>query len=157
MTVPFWKKSEDPWDIEPGRQISPTEEPEEDREGLLDTVKAWGEKLKTSLRKEEEPEGTPERCPWCGKDMEKGYVTGGRDPVRWSRKKPGLLRGCDSAAVRVDDEGNFFTYKTAWYCRDCGKLVLALAPPETLNSPENQDQQEYERELRSYAEWAKRE
>ncbi len=155
--MPFWKKSEDPWDMEPGRPISTTEKPEEDGESLLDTVKEWSEKAKASFQKEEEPEGPPETCSWCGKEMEKGYIVGGRDSVRWRREKPGFMSGLLDDSVRVDDEGGFFhAYKTAWYCRDCQKMTLTLAaPPEDLDTPEAQSQREYEEELHKYAEQAK--
>lgn len=124
--MPFWKKSEDPWDMEPGKAASAMDEPEREGESLPDTVKEWGEKLKTAFRKKEEPEGPPETCPWCGREMEKGYLAGGRDAVRWGRGKPGFLSGLGDS-LRIDDEGGLFcTYKTAWYCRDCRKLAVTV-------------------------------
>lgn len=154
--MPFWKKSEDPWDMEPGRPVSAAEKPEEGGGSLLDTVREWGEEVKTSFQKAEEPEGPPEVCPWCGKAMEKGYIVGGRDSVRWGREKPAFLSGLVADTLRVDDEGGFFhAYKTAWYCRDCRKMTFTLAPPEDLDTPEAQSQREYEEELRGYAEQAK--
>lgn len=151
--MPFWKKSEDPWDVEPGRPISVPEKQKEADESLLDTVRGLGEEVKTVFQKKEEPEGPPEKCPWCGKDMEKGYLVGGRDSIRWRREKPGFLSGLCVDTVQVDDEGSFFsTYKTAWYCRACGKMTFTLTPPETADTPEAGTQREHEEELRKYAE-----
>ncbi|WP_298018156.1 PF20097 family protein [uncultured Dysosmobacter sp.] len=131
--MPFWKKSEDPWDMEPGQPVSTMETPEQDGESLADTVKEWGEKIKTSVQREEEPEGPPETCPWCGKPMERGYldaVKGG--DIWWVTERPGKLKtalmGADpKTSLRVDDEGTLFTYKTAWYCAACRKMALDAA------------------------------
>lgn len=134
--MPFWKKSEDPWDMEPGGPMSAAGEPEGDGESLLDAAKGWGEKLKTALRQEAAPEDPPERCPWCGKEMERRYITGGRDAVWLRRKKPGFLNGLDES-VRLDEEGGLFhSYKTIWYCRDCGKAAMTIKEAEGEAPPE---------------------
>lgn len=128
--MPFWKKSEDPWDMEPGKEAPAADGPEREGESLPDTVREWGARIKTALQKKEAPEGPPETCPWCGKEMEKGYITGGRDAVRWSRGKPGFLGGLGGESLRIDDEGGLFcSYRTAWYCRDCRKLVADVPEP----------------------------
>ena len=53
-----------------------------------------GDALKGFLGKKEDEEPIPpEKCPWCGKDMEWGYIDGGRDySVMWRNWRPrGLL------------------------------------------------------------------
>lgn len=152
----FRKKSEDPWDMELGRPVSTPEKPEETGESLLDTVREWGEKVKTSFQKVEEPEGTPEVCPWCGKEMKRGYLVGYKG-VYWSEKRPTALSRVGYDALSIDGEGSLLSgfYKTTWYCRDCRKMTFTLAPPEALDTPKARTQREYEEELRGYAEQAK--
>ena len=49
----------------------------------------------------------PMHCPWCGGAMKRGYLTSG---AGW---------------LRLDNEGGSVnTYKTAWRCESCEKLVL---------------------------------
>lgn len=124
--MPFWKKSEDPWDWKPERQHPAPEEPETRPEApLVQTLRDLGEKMKTSaVGEEEQPE--VQICPWCGQEMETGYLVGGRDPVRWVKERPRAfhLTAFEDALV-VNDEGGWLTsYKTAWLCRQCRKMVL---------------------------------
>ncbi len=130
----FWKKSEDPWDRKPGRDRLKKGEP---RENPLDSLKSWNEERKAKAKEKEEARRLPpEPCPWCGKEMEQGFLTGGRDGAHWY---PGIykfdpLRGLDSAG-RIDllDEGGIWSglYKTTWLCRDCKKAVFNMPdPPE---------------------------
>ena len=63
-------------------------------------------------------------CPWCGKDMLGGYLYTGRDAIVWARKRPGFL-SVDKERLRIDAAGGVFSsYKTAWRCESCEKLVL---------------------------------
>jgi len=81
--------------------------------------------------KSEEPEGPPEKCPWCGADMVKGYLRGGRDGVRWYREKPRLF-SIPSMSVDMLNEGGLAMYKTVWHCEKCHKMTLdtlLLDPP----------------------------
>ena len=142
----FWKKSEDPWDIDPEKRKKQTTAAfwENDAPAETDPVGA------ASGRPEEEPRGqslgesikgffggkkedapiTPEKCPWCGKDMEWGRIDGGRDySVMWRNWKPrgflGLSQPDDAREIDLLDEGDGLRcYKTIWYCQDCGKMVL---------------------------------
>lgn len=77
--------------------------------------------------KPEEPEGPPEKCPWCGENMEKGYLSSSRD-LQWTRKKPGILGTltCDGG-FSISDEEAFLPYKTAWYCPQCRKITMDVA------------------------------
>lgn len=105
--------------------------------------------------KPKEPEGPPEKCPWCGGDMVKGYLRGGRDSVYWSDEKPGFLRGFNT--VQVADEGGLFSndYKVCWFCKNCRKIFFDTAnldpplgdtpiPEALLNSMSTEDRAAYE-------------
>lgn len=81
--------------------------------------------------KPKEPEGPPEKCPWCGADMVKGYLRGGRDGTRWYHEKPKFL-SFPSGSVDILNEGELSSYKTTWHCQKCHKMVLdtlSLDPP----------------------------
>ncbi len=81
--------------------------------------------------KPEGEEGPPEKCPWCGGDMIKGYLRGGRDGTRWYREKPRIFK-IPSASVDMLNEGELCSYKTTWHCQKCHKMVLdtlLLDPP----------------------------
>ena len=132
----FWKKSDDPWDRKPTKPTYTAfeEEPKEKEKGLLeemrDEIRDWQEKKKAAA--EAEANMPAEVCPWCGKEMEKGYLCCGNNGlVVWSPKKPGVLFGpaLSGDAVTVTDEGGSMTsYKTCWYCRDCQKMILTVTP-----------------------------
>ena len=75
---------------------------------------------------QEEP-AAPMHCPWCGGEMVRGYLSSGRDAVYFSEERPGmveyLIRG--AGWLRLDNEGgSMHTYKTAWHCPVCRKLVV---------------------------------
>lgn len=127
--MPFWKQSEDPWDRKPGKP-TPPKEPKADP---LDTLKQWNEERKAKAKEQEEAKRLPpESCPWCGKEMEQGFLLTGGDPIRWY---PGVYKTAwimrdRAGSFRVDTEGDFALYKVAWLCRDCKKLTLAMPEPE---------------------------
>ena len=131
----FWKKSEDPWDMDPAkRRPAPgaAETPfrqEEPEKGLLDSLRGWAnEKLEAQRQ---EVTQTPEVCPWCGGSMEQGFLNGGNGSVFWNRGVPDTktkwLGAGRENVLRVDDEGVLFTYKTAWHCPVCEKIVFDAA------------------------------
>ena len=143
----FWKKSDDPWDIDPEKrkkqsettwweQEAPAREetdaaPEKQGERLGDALKNLNKK------KKEEAPIVPEKCPWCGKEMTWGCIMGGRDTVQWQNWKPkglfNLSLAEDQERYDLMDEGGLLDnlYKTAWWCRDCGKMVMDFAPERT--------------------------
>lgn len=83
----FWKKSEDPWDIDPDKR-KPAREPEKEASGLLDSLRGeWDAMQAGRQEKRERLRLPPEKCPWCGKDMEQGFLMGGRG-VFWYRGIP---------------------------------------------------------------------
>ena len=75
--MPFWRKSEDPWDMEPEKRRTWTA-------GEPQPPAADGEAWKVPGEKETAEEQTPSAmtCPWCGQEMRMGYLVGGRDAVR---------------------------------------------------------------------------
>lgn len=127
--MPFWKQSDDPWDRKPPKQFT---EPREPRENPLDTLKTWNDQRKTAAKEKEEARRLPpEKCPWCGKDMEQGYLHGGRGTLYWTPGvKPGLreaLIGPSNDAFQLDCEGVYNVYVTAWHCPECKKLMIDAA------------------------------
>lgn len=148
--MPFWKQSEDPWDRKPDK---PRPEPKDPQANPLDSLKAWNEERKARAKEKEEAKRLPpETCPWCGKDMEQGFLTGGRDGVHWY---PGIykadpFRGLSGEAIDVlDDSSGFACYKITWLCRDCKKMVFNMPdPPETYDPfaprPETEETKEEE-------------
>lgn len=70
----------------------------------------------------------PEICPYCGKEMQKGILSGdGRSRVTW---KPGnskagwmdkLVGSCMVTAARMTL--TTFTIES-YYCPDCGKMIF---------------------------------
>lgn len=135
--MPLWKQSDDPWDQQPKKRSPETKE---SKGRPLDAIKAWNEDRKAAARKKEEAKRLPpEKCPWCGKDMEQGFLLGGRDGTRWY---PGVykftpLRALNSEAMDVlDDGGGFASYKITWLCQDCKKAVFDMpVPPECHDYP----------------------
>ena len=148
----FWKKSQDPWDVEPrpvGTVNPVTPDRDEEPETLMDSLKAWNETRKEEKERKKVPL-PPMTCPWCGKEMETGYLMGNRG-IWWAPGRPGAWAKWVSAAgaegaVQVDTEGNLFTYQTAWACQNCRKLVADLPEPTPSLTEE---------EFRKYAEQAK--
>ena len=145
--MPFWKRSEDPWDMDPARERAKTER--KPVENPLDTLRDWNQERKArAAAKQAALEAQPkEVCPWCGKEMEQGVLSGGKGiywyPGRASGTAFWLGGGAIEGSFRVDDEGVFNTCKTAWYCRDCRRMVLSQEEPENRQSP-------YEKELNRY-------
>lgn len=166
----FWKKSEDPWDIDPEKRKKQTTAAfwENDAPAETDPVGAAsgrpeeaprGQSLGESIKgffggKKEDAPITPEKCPWCGKDMEWGRIDGGRDySVMWRNWKPrgflGLSQPDNAREIDLLDEGDGLRcYKTIWYCQDCGKMTLEIKNPrnaaeveEAYRKPSGYEQQ----------------
>lgn len=149
--MPFWRKSDDPWDVDPARERAKRER--EPAENLLHALREWSEKRRSEIRAKKAAEAAvpPEKCPWCGGDMERGVLTGGKGVYWYPGRRPSgvafwLGGGAVEEALRVDDEGTFNGYKTAWYCRTCGRMAFSIQPPQT---PEfDQQLEEYTRRAR---------
>ena len=130
----FWKKSEDPWDIDPNQRRTASE-PAEKEPGLLDTLRGdWDAMRAEWQEKREKLRLPPEKCPWCGEDMEQGFLMGGRG-VFWYRGTPNIKTSLFGApnedTIRVDTEGFLNTYHTAWYCPACKKMTIDASDLQT--------------------------
>ena len=137
--MPFWKKSEDPWDWEPEqRPPSGAGAEQEDAPGILDELRDWNAERKERRNREDAPP-PPMVCPWCGQAMALGYLFNPQGAIWWTPDRPNAksaLLGPDLlTALRVDDEGgSFISYKTAWYCTACEKLVVEAVQPEDTSA-----------------------
>lgn len=141
----FWNRSDDPWDRDPVRERKKRERESRRRErwpesgsvgSPLDALQAWNGKRKAEAAEREaawaaEP---AEKCPWCGKDMERGYLCGGRGILTWTPGRMtvrstwiGAPREIRERQLRVDNEGSLVPYKTAWYCPACEKMTVDAA------------------------------
>ena len=145
----FWKKSGDPWDIDPEKRRKKSEAVWWEQEapapsGAETQGSPSGPKeddnpentRKDFLQKKEREQVSSEKCPWCGKDMEWGCITGGRDSVSWKNWKPkglGLMRPEGWKEIDLLDEGERAPYKTVWFCNSCGKMVLDVPKSAGLN------------------------
>ena len=133
--MPFWKQSEDPWDRKPDK---PRAEPKDLQANPLDSLKAWNEERKARAKEKEEAKRLPpEKCPWCGKDMEQGYMMGGRG-ITWYAgvltTKAAWIGDSSKEHFNLESEGVFTMYKTVWLCRDCKKMIFDMPdPPETYD------------------------
>ena len=152
----FWNKGEDPWDVKPKPVSVPDPDCDGEPDTLLDSLKAWNKERKEEKAKRETPL-PPEKCPWCGKEMEAGYIMGNRG-IWWAPGRPDAWAkwvsvAAAEGAIQLDTEGGLMdSRRTAWVCRDCGKMALNL--PNASSTPEGRTQREYEDELRAYAEQA---
>lgn len=131
--MPFWKKSEDPWDIDPEKRrrepIRIFEEGAEDdeaREGFFDELAGIFKKKPV----QEENPLEPETCPWCGRPMERAYLYGGRDKPMLCDEKPSTFWGTAMVdTVELCDEGFWVTHKSCWQCKTCRKVVIDFPEP----------------------------
>lgn len=129
----FWNRGEDPWDIDPAKRRAKSErKSREPMENPLDRLRTWNEDRKARQAEEDAAQdAVTMACPWCGKPMRRGYISSGRGGVIWT---PGRLTARRAwlgpskkeaeDRLRVDNEGEFVTFKTVWYCPDCEKMVL---------------------------------
>lgn len=129
----FWNRGEDPWDIDPAKRRAKSErKSREPMENPLDRLRTWNEDRKARQAEEDAAQDAViMACPWCGKPMRRGYISSGRGGVIWT---PGRLTARRAwlgpskkeaeDRLRVDNEGEFVTFKTVWYCPDCEKMVL---------------------------------
>lgn len=90
--------------------------------GIFDKLTVRGTEPRTA------PPAQRERCPWCGGGMQLGWLEAQKGDIWWVTKKPGVgseLIGADpNTSLLVSDEGALITYKTAWWCPECQKMVL---------------------------------
>ena len=127
----FWKKSEDPWDIDPEKKKkAPIAVVEMETECVLETEGVLAGSFKKNPAEEAGEESLI--CPCCGQKMTKGYLLGGRDRLRLSDQKPtAFLGSLGHDTVDFSDEGFLVTHKSCWQCKTCRKLVADIPEPET--------------------------
>jgi len=108
--MPFWKKSEDPWDRKPEKKPAvPAPAPE---------PPAWAQVKQAPASM---------NCPWCGKELCFGTLYSGGQrgygPLEWREgvRKSFLERLGKAEQARYLQLG---CYEEAWYCEDCRMLVL---------------------------------
>ena len=135
--MPFWKKSEDPWDYEPERRdpVRREEEPPVSPDGETQDRSACRIPFQSRDAGSQSP--PPMACPWCGREMEMGYLSGSRG-VFWIRGVPTARKFWLGAGrgniIRVDTEGGLMTpHRTAYLCRACRRMVLEF-PEEALEA-----------------------
>ena len=148
----FWKKSEDPWDVDPDkRRPTVREESAENNPDAVSHADAPQAGAEGSQAEENrEAPAAPMRCPWCGREMELGYLYS-KECILWVDQEPGAFLGVLSAGkeLYVSDEGVTTEYKSCWYCSTCGRLVIQMTGQGRPSSEECRD------EFRRYAEQAK--
>lgn len=158
--MPFRKKSEDPWDYEPERRdpVRREEEPPVSPDGETQDRSACRIPFQSRDAGSQSP--PPMACPWCGREMEMGYLSGSRG-VFWIRGVPTARKFWLGAGrgniIRVDTEGGLMTpHRTAWLCRACRRMVMEipeeeipkpLTPEEAAEQAEEQRQQEAQRKI----------
>jgi len=112
----FWKKSEDPWDIDPNKRkkaVAPQTEVTETEEAEA-----------PAEAKEDAP-----ACPWCGKEMIRGYLRSGKGGIFLRDDEPywtGALG--DMGGLPIAREGGMLAglYASCWQCKSCRKLVADI-------------------------------
>lgn len=117
------------------RESDSAEGDEPPKQGLFQSIRSafQGEEDAT-------PEEPPETCPWCGKEMEKGYLSGSQG-IYWRPTKPSAFSwGLNN--VNLADEGGLFEniYKACWFCKGCRKLTVDttnLDPPLGIGKAES--------------------
>lgn len=131
----FWKKSDDPWDRKPEKREETTwyEPPPAEEEKEL-TPEA--QRIRDIIEGPKATPVTPEKCPWCSKDMERVSIYARGGTVCWRKGEPG--RWLDDDQVLQDAVESIWDIprKWAWYCESCGKMTVAVPKPKTpLNDP----------------------
>ena len=129
----FWrKKGEDPWDIDPSRKRETTMFYERDPEPQPTPMPEEGlamPELEVEKETQENVEEAP-ICPWCGQEMMRAYIIGGRDRPRLSDEKPTALLGTFGyETLDFSDDGFFVTHKSCWQCKPCRKVVADIPEP----------------------------
>ena len=133
----FWKKSDDPWDRKPGKQATNWYENENPAEA--ETPPAERELTPEQQRIRDIIEGpkarpvVPEKCPWCGKEMEAASIYSERGWTVWKLGDPAGGMFDSAAAMVLQEDGIGFwdrVFKRAWYCRACEKMTLSVKMPK---------------------------
>lgn len=65
------------------------------------------------------------KCPYCGHEVEEGYVQSARTIV-WSVKKKAVFPSNGFSRADVPVTGMFDAAQRAYLCRSCKKIVIDL-------------------------------
>lgn len=131
--MPFWKKSEDPWDMDPNRRKRTVYEREPDPES--EPEMGGGLAAPREITEQEPQEDAPD-CPWCGEKMIRAYLLGGRDMICFADQKPhGFWGSLGHEKTYLGDDTGFFggNYQSCWQCKPCYKLVIDIPQPTAPN------------------------
>lgn len=113
----FWKKrSDDPWDREPGEWSAPPVWQDAPEPELTETK---------SAEREDAPE-KPRLCPWCGELLTKGYLYTGDGEIWWREGIATRFSTLAAGERMVTSRGFFggYRYKDAWHCARCHKMTF---------------------------------
>lgn len=118
----FWKKSEDPWDMDPGKRKKQTGWYETHASVETPPAPPVPEVVEKAVENVENSEKEQaEVCPRCGGEMAPGRLSSGRDDIVWrdgaepERFVDFLMEGGER--IRPD---------RAWRCRKCNRVVFTL-------------------------------
>ncbi len=68
------------------------------------------------------------KCPYCGRDMNIGYLFSERKPNQWipaNKKPPIWVKSVTADGVKLNNKSGMTGHKaTAYYCNNC-KIVIA--------------------------------
>lgn len=133
----FWKKSSDPWDIDPEkRKKSETtwweqDAPAGDAPAASEEPPLTPEqqRIRDIIEGPKATPVTPESCPWCGSEMAAVSIYSRNGYVCWRKGEPG--RWTDDDYVLQEPGQGFWDipYKRAWYCERCEKMTLSVKKP----------------------------
>lgn len=134
----FWKKSSDPWDMDPKKRKSETTWWEQDAPEQADPPAGEAPLTPEQQRIRDIIEGpkatpvTPENCPWCGGEMAAVSIYARGGCVCWRKGEPG--RWTDDDYVLQEPGQGFWDipYKRAWYCEGCEKITLSVKKPPSM-------------------------
>ena len=69
------------------------------------------------------------KCPYCGKDMEKGYIMSNGTIIGWTKEKPSALMA--DSEIWIARTVFSIPYNEAYHCPDC--RIVATQYSEELN------------------------
>ena len=128
----FFKKSSDPWDIDPEKRKKEREKEARRAEWTSAAEPENAEPFKWPWEKSAEEETAArlqsEKCPWCGKEMEPGYLFAPDSRMYWQTERPKPYTMISKDALVVEEKGGGRPrYKQTWYCRTCRKMSFDAA------------------------------
>ncbi|MBQ8852428.1 MAG: hypothetical protein IJZ66_08340 [Oscillibacter sp.] len=140
----FWKKSDDPWDRKPGKQKETLwreqEAPVENDSPVERELTPKEQRIRDIIEGPKVTPVVPEKCPWCGGDMEAASIYSERGWTVWKLGDHGGGMFDSAAAMTLQEEGISFwdrAFKRSWYCRACEKMTLSVKMPKASHYDSN--------------------